>query len=501
MIRPTRLLVVTLLAMAATAAKAQTEQRLLAPYVEGSSVYTVRDLTAEISPSIGKVASGAVAEQLRAAIRLRYVHDGYVTPIVRIPTADLASATPRVYIFEAKIVNVVIRGNAGPHQNRIATALRSLRGRALRKEALRQTLQQINELPGITARAIFQPQTGMPNEFVVMLDTHYQAVAGELDINNGGTSQLGNVLYSGTLMLNDVLGAGEQIRLRAAMSSLFDRYQFEDGRIQTAVGGGEVFIEGAHSEASPDPTVHFGDGNATVGLDRPVVQLGDGTLTVVFWLHADDNEIHNAANVHVTDDQIRSAAIGLEYSDPKSAAPFSLYTTVVHGARILGAQTLDAADSEVQIAFTKYLVGLARSVAIGPQWQMHISLDAQASSDVLPIVERFAFGGLGLGEAFDPASLVGDSGAAAVVELGHALPLHLNSLQAATLYAKADYGVAWNNASYLPAYDQAGSVSLGILGKWPHAIFTVELSTPVRQPNYSPPASPVRALATAAFTF
>lgn len=499
--KPIRYLVMMLLALMATAARSQPEQRLLAPYVEGSSVYTVRDLARDISPSIGKVASAALSEQLRTAISARYVQDGYVTPIVRIPAEDLSSATPRVYIFEAKIVDIMIHGDAGPYRERIVASLRSLRSRALRKESLRQMLLHINELPGITARAIFQPQTGMPNEFVVVLDTHYQAIGGEVDINNGGTSQLGNVLYAGTVVFNDLLGAGEQIQLRAATSSLSDRYQFEDGRIQTAVAGAEVFAEAAHSEAVPDPNVHFGDRNATVGFDRPMAKLAAGTLSLVFWVHADDDEIHDGTKGHLTDDAIRSAAVGLEFSDPKSASPFSLYSTVVHGAKVLGAQSLDAADSEVRIAFTKYLVGLAQALSFGPQWQLHLNVDAQASADVLPIVERFAFGGLGLGEAFDPASLVGDSGAAAAIELGHALPLMLNSLKAATVYAKADYGVAWSNASYLPGRDQAASVSLGVLGRWPHTTVTVELSTPVLQPNYAPPASPVRALATAAFTF
>ena len=499
--RPTRFLVAALLAAVATTAKSQPEQRLLAPYVEGSSVYSVRDLASDISPSIGKLASATVAEQLRAAISARYVRDGYITPIVRIPAEDLGSATPRLYIFEARIADIVIRGNPGPYRGRIFATLKLLRSGALRKDALRQALLRINELPGITTRAIFEPQPGMPNEFVVVLDTSYKAISGELDINNGGTSQLGNALYAGSLFFNGLLGAGEQIRLRAATSSMVDHYQFVDGRIQAAAGASELYLEVAHSEAVPDPSYHFADRSATAGIDRPMMKLASGSLNLVLWVHADDNDIHDASKIHLTDDQIRSAAVGLQYSQPQSASPLSMYSTVVHGAKLLGADSLYAADSEVQIAFTKYLLGMAQSVSFGPSWRMRVNIDAQASSDVLPIVERFAFGGLGLGEAFDPASLVGDSGAAAGVEIGRALGIHMNSLQSATVFARADYGVAWNNASYLPGRDAAASLSLGVLGKWPHALAIVELSTPVLQPTYAPSASPVRALASVAFTF
>ena len=360
---------------------------------------------------------------------------------------------------------------------------------------------RISELPGITAQAIFEPQPGLENEFVLVLDTSYNAVGGELDANNGGTSQLGNALYAGSLSLNDLLGGAEQIQLRAATSSQFDHYQFEDAAMRAGAGPFEMFIEAAHSEAVPDPEVHFADRNATAGLNRQLAQLGTGTLKLVMWIHADDSEIHNAAKIHLTDDQIRSGAVGLEFSDPKSGSPLSIYSTLVHGTKALGASSLDAVDSEVQIAFTKYLIGIAQSLPLGPGWRLHFNVDAQASSNVLPIVERFAFGGLGLGEAFDPASLVGDSGGAAAIEIGHALPVRMNALQAATVFAKADYGISWSNATYLPRRDQAASLSLGVLGKWPHAIATVQLSTPVHQPTYAPPASPVRALASVAFTF
>jgi len=489
------------LAMVAATAECEPVQRLLAPSLVGSSVYSVRDLTPEISPSVGKVTSVTVAEQLRDAISARYVRDGYIRPIITIPAADLTSATPRLYIYEARIVDVVIRGDAGPYRHRITSVLLQLRGHALRKESLRQALQQLDGLPGITTRAIFEPQPGMPNEFVVFVDSRYQAVSGEVDVNNAGTSQLGNVLFSGSLFLNDLLGAGEQIQLRAASSSLSDHYQFEDGRIQTAVAGSDVYLEAGHSVAVPDPNVHFADQNATLGLGRPLGQLGAGVLGAILWVHADDDEIHNAALVHLVDDGIRSAALGFTYTEPKSPTPLSWYATVVQGTGSLGAHTLDPLGSEVQIAFTKYLMGIAQSVLLAPGWVLRFNADAQATPQVLPIVERFAFGGLGLGEAFDPASLVGDSGVATGLELGHALPIHLAALESATVFAKADYGAAWSNASYLPSEDQAASFSLGMLGKWRHALISMELSTPLRQPTYAPPAGSIRVLASGAFTF
>lgn len=481
-------------------AEVQSTPPMLAAYVFGSSVYSVRSFTYEIGSSIGKPVTPALLEGLRAAIRARYVSDGYVSPVITIPSEDLHSPTPRLYVFEARIAGVVLKGDAGPYQGRIQAELELLRRSILQKASLRQTLARIRDLPGITADSLLEPQPQILNEFVLEVTTRYRPFRAELDSNNGGTRELGRVLYAGALSLNGLLGMGEQIKVQAATSSASNRYQYLDGALLHWFGATQGFLQWQGTEAAPDPGVRFSDRNVIFGFHRVLVAGSAGSLFLLGTVNGDDSVIHDAANTHLLDDRIRTFAVGVQYQVSGSTTQTSAYSTVNHGVSVLGAASLDTADSQVNVDFTRYLMGLTQFFSFGDSWGARISADAQVTSDVLPVVEKFAFGGLGLGDAFDPATLVGDSGADLTAELAHAWRPRLLSLQTASVFTRADYGMVRNNADYPPRRDRAASVSLGVLARWPSVTGTMLLSTPLRQATYSPAADSVRALFWLAWT-
>lgn len=482
--------------LVALTAKAQAPVPLLtAPYIIGSSVYSVREFAPEIAAQVGKPVSTDALESLGAAIRARYVHDGFISPIITIPAQDRGSSTPRLYVLESRIVDFVIKGDPGPYRERIAAYARSLQDyAALPRDSLRQALKRISELPGITSKPLLDPLPDAPNQFRLLLNVSYRPVRGEIDASNGGTHDLGRLLYGGSLDLNGVLGAGEQVQLRAATSSLADRYQYAQAQLSRAFGTNTISLQGAGTAAVPDADTHFSDRNATLGFSHALLSSLGSSLALTAALHGEDGVIHDATNVHLVDDRTRSVALGVEFNHLNASTQTSAYSTLGRGTRIWGASTLDPRDTGVEVAFDKLLFGAAHAVALGDRWRMRLSLDAQATRDILPFTERFAFGGLGFGAAFDPASLVGDSGAGLSAELGRLVRLPAGSRPYATIYARADYGVTWNNADYLPRRDDAASFSVGLLAKWSHVKATLELSTPLRQPEHALPADALRAL-------
>ena len=497
-----RLIAFCLALCVATTLRAETPSTppLLAVYVSGSSVYSVRSFTYEFASFIGKPVTAASLEALRAAIRARYVSDGYVSPIITIAPEELRSSTPCLYVYEARVASIALKGDAGPYRERILAELVLLQRSVLRKQALREALGRIRELPGISADVLLDPQPQTPNEFMLVLTTRYRPVGAELDTSNGGTRDLGRVLYAGSLSLNGLLGVGEQIRVQAATSSLSDRYQYLDGAFLRWFGGTQGFLEWQGTEAASDPNVRFSDRTVTVGLRRALVKGSSGSLVLFGTVNGDNSVIHDATNMHLVDDRIRSVAVGLQYQASGAATQTSMYSSVNRAVSVLGAASLDTADSQVNVDFTRYLLGLTQSFSLGHSWSTRVSADAQVTSDALPVVEKFAFGGLGLGEAFDPATLVGDSGVDLSAEIAHGWRPHFAALQTTSMFARMDYGIAWNNASYLPRRDEAASVSLGVLARWSSLTGTVLLSTPVHQPVYSPRADSLRALVSLAWT-
>jgi len=484
-------------------AKAQSPVPLLtAPYIIGSSVYSVREFAPEIAAQVGKPVSTDALESLGAAIRARYVHDGFISPVVMIPAQDRGSSTPRLYVLESRIVDFVIQGDPGPYRERIATYARTLQDyAALPRDSLRQALKRISELPGITSKPLLDPLPDAPNQFRLVLKVSYRPVRGEIDASNGGTRELGRFLYGGTLDLNGVLGAEEQMQLRAASSSQADRYQYAQAQLSRALGSNTISVQGGGTAAVPDADTHFSDRNMTLGVSHALLSSLGSSLALTGALHCENGVIHDATNAHVVDDRTRSVSLGLEFNRLSSSTQTSAYSTFDRGTHVWGASTLDANDTGVDVAFDKLLFGAAHAVALGERWRMRLSFDAQATRDILPITERFAFGGLGFGAAFDPASLVGDSGAGVSAELGRLVRLPAGSWPYATVYARADYGVTWNNADYLPRRDDAASLSVGLLVKGSHLKATLELSTPLLQPEHTLPADSLRALFFVAVAF
>jgi hemolysin activation/secretion protein len=483
-------------------ANAQSTPALLAPYLLGSSVYSVRDLAPEIAAIVGKPASVTSLNRLRAAITTRYAHDGYISPLIVIPEQDLGSPTPRLYIHEARIEEIVIQGDPGPYRGRIAARLRALQGGALRKQALRTALMSIRQLPGITSQPVFDLRPGELNSFRLILNIEYAAVGGELDANNGGTRDLGRLIYAGAVSLNGLLGAREQLQLRGASSSQPDRYKYLDLKATRWFGAAtEGLLEGGSTTAAPAPQTRFSNRDIALGLRHLLLADGMSSLALLGTLRGSNSVLRDAGNAHLIDDRIRTLALGLQLEHFGTVAQTSAYATVDRGTQGSGAASLDTRDSEVNIAFTKYVFGVVESASLSPLWKVRLDIYAQITPDVLPAVERYAFGGLGFGEAFDPASLVGDSGATVTAEIGRALTPHLARIKYATLFARADYGIAWNNATYLPRKDAAASLSVGVLGKWSHFTGTCSLSTPVRQPEYTAPASSLRVLLSGALAF
>ena len=496
-----RLIAFCLVLCAATTLRAETQPTplLLAVYVSGSSVYSVRSFTYEFASSIGKPVTTDSLEALRAAIRTRYVSDGYISPIIAIPPEELRSSTPCLYVYEARLAGIALKGDAGPYRERILAELDLLHRSVLRKQALREVLGRIRKLPGISADLLLDPQPQTPNDFMLVLTTRYRPVGAELDTNNGGTRDLGRVLYAGSLWLNGLLGVSEQIRVQAATSSLSDRYQYLDGAILRWFGGTQGSLEWQGTEAAPDPNLRFSDRTVTLGLRRALVSGSSSSLVLLGTVNGDNSVIHDTTNTHLVDDRIRSLAMGLQYQTSGGATQTSVYSSVNRAVSVLGATSLDTADSRVNVDFTKYLLGLIQSFSFGHSWSARVSTDAQVTSDVLPVVEKFAFGGLGLGDAFDPATLVGDSGVDLSAEVAHGWRPHFAALQTTSIFARADYGIVWNNGSYLSHRDEAASVSLGVLARWPALMGTLSLSTPVHQPADSRPADSLRALVSLAW--
>jgi hemolysin activation/secretion protein len=471
------------------------------PFISGSSVYSARDFAPDIAAHVGRPTSAAVLESLRGAIRNRYVRDGYVTPIISVPAQDLESTNPRIIIHEAVISAVEIRGNAGPYRTRIEQLAHALqRSQPLRKEQVRSVLRRISQLPGITSKPLFDQRPDVTNGFLLVLRVEYQLFAGKVELNNGGTRGLGRELLIADLAMNNLLGIQEQLRLNGAVSSRPDRYHYEEALLARRFDNTSVFADVSGSTAVPEFDTHFRDAHFSTGLAQQLQLAGAGILSLGASLNADNASIRDSLGMTSIEDHERSIAFGVTFARNEASAG-RLYLGAQHGLDVAGSQIDEGANADIDSHYTKYLLEGEQVFSLGTTWSFQIDFYGQVTGAVLPVLERFTFGGIGFGAAFDPATLSGDSGAEVSAQLAHVIRATRGRLQYLRVYLRSDTGIVWNNSPYFYHRDEASSAGGGVLARWTHVIATLELSTPVEQPRYVSAAQSVRTFGSVAYVF
>jgi hemolysin activation/secretion protein len=471
------------------------------PFILGSSVYTARDFAPDIAAHVGRPTSSAMFESLRSAIRTRYLRDGYITPIISIPAQDLQSSNPRLIIHEAQIGAVEIRGNAGPYRTRIEQLAHELeRSQPLRKEQVRSVLNQISQLPGVTSRPLFDQRPDVPNGFLLVLQVAYEPVSGKIEINNGGTRGLGRELLIGDLEANNVLGLKEQLRFNGAVSSHPDRYQYGEAQLARRSVNTSVFADISATKAVPEPDSDFRDAHLSTGVTQQLQLGGAGLLSLGASFNADNGSIHDSRGVTAIEDHERNMTLGMSFARSETS-PSRLYLGLQHGLAIADSRINEGANADIDLHYTKYLLQAEQVFSLSTTWSVQIHLDGQITPAILPVLQRFTFGGIGFGAAFDPATLSGDSGAEVSTQLAHVIRIRGGHLQYLRLYLRSDTGIAWNNSPNFYHRDEATSAGIGAQTRWIHLMATLELSTPVEQPRDVQAVQSVRAFGSIAYVF
>ena len=106
------------------------------------------------------------------------------------------------------------------------------------------------------------------------------------------------------------------------------------------------------------------------------------------------------------------------------------------------------------------------------------------SNDSLPPGERFAFGGSRFGRAFDPATLIGDSGAAGSFQVEHLRNWQSAFLESGRVFIQADYDYSELNVSRQSM--TAASVTMGFGARVASLLGSLELSHSLHDSRIDP---------------
>ena len=463
---------------------------LSSPFITGSELYPVAQFAPVIGRYVGKKMDRQLIDQITADIQAMYARDGYVVPQVLMLDSDLTSSTPRIHVFEARIAEVAIRGDAGPYLQTIMDHAALLDSNIIHKQRSLTYFRRIEELPGLKLRAAFAPRANQPNRYTLVLNVSYEAVHASVAAHNRGTEELGRTMIAGRVTLNGVLGAEETISLVGAASTDTDRYHYVGGRIEKRLGRVGTQIDVSSSRANFESGYSYSTERARLELN--VIGYDDGLWRIdpLAAVGGRNGAGEGAADVALSETNIRFIEAGLSARRLSPGATSYFWSTFTRGLKGLGASAWSLYGAPAHLEFSKANVELLHVHSLTPLWRMRFDLDAQWSDDDLPAGERFTFGGARLGRAFDPAALIGDSGAAMSVQIERHQRWKHPWLRSGKLYLQADYGYAEHQGT---ASDDAASMTLGLSTMIASAFASLELSHPLMRSEAAADSNDLRA--------
>lgn len=489
--RAARLAVVLLMCTTSSITFARGDALLNAPFIIGSTRYSVAELADCFAARIGQPVSRELLDAIAVDIQARYRRDGLVVPSVVALDSELRSTTPRLHVFESSLDEIALRGDAGPYAAMLVEQADELRANVIDKQRLQAYLRRVNELPGLGVRARFEPRATGSHHLTLVLDARYDAVDGAISINNRGTAEIGRTIIAARTTFNGVLGSHSAVSLSGATSNEPDRYRYVGAGAQRRIGAVEARVDVADTHAKLSNDYEYHAQRARLELRKTVLE--SDTLRVEpllgFMLRDARGEYPDA---RVSDVSTRTAEFGVIARQSGERTSGYARFGFSRGLDAFGASAFMRSGIERDLTFSKSSLDLALVHAFDARWLVRLDAEGQWTDVDLPAGERFAFGGSVFGRAFDPGELVGDRGAAISVQLERKQRWGGEWLRHTSLYLQGDYGWTRDN---LFGDDDAASMTAGVKAAFASLIASLELSTPLDRSNENPHANNPRAFA------
>jgi len=457
--------------------------------IDGATVFRPSDFAPLYQDLIGKDVTLARMYQVAAAITAQYGNAGYILSQALVPAQQINGGVVRLQIVEGYVAKVTFRNDSGgPVDDGLLAAYgaKIARSQPLTAHDLERYLLLMNDLPGVSARALMQASaTPGAADLVVVIDRKpYDALIG---FDNRGNRFIGPYQATGSFSLNDLIGRDDRTGLRFINTvPLKDLHYGEISHDEPIFAEGTKLGIGAfYSDVHPGGSLnglHDKDYSIWFQATHPFIRSRGENLSLRarFEISSFDAKLGSTL---VSSDDLRVLRLQLAYDRVDTfwlTAGNQAALELSQGIGVAGARTQNARPG-TSPTFTKVAATVSRDQPLFDHVSMVLASAGQYSRDVVPVSELFGFGGTEFGRGYDFSEIVGDSGLAGKAELRYTEIVSGGHLQAWQPYAFFDAGVVWNNFAFLTAKRQtATSTGVGVRATFDHNISGyVELGVPL----------------------
>jgi len=449
--------------------------------IEGNDIYSEETLSTIYGDKIGETITLADLYGIANEIAMKYRNDGYILTQVVIPPQTIESGLPRVQVVEGYIDQVSIQA---PNESaREVGLIESYAGKintggALNIREMERNLLLINDLPGVTARAIISPSPTTAGAADMLIVVERDAFDAILSLDNYGSRYLGQWTLGAAATLNSIFNNNEALSAQAAYAP-GTGYELLYGAVsyEQPIGAYGTRVGGLVSVTDTDPGFDLeqfdvrGHANLySIYATHPIIRSRNTNLNT--RLAFDWRDVKSSNNIEVTrKDHIRALRAGVDFDFLDTllgVAVNSMGFQISQGLDIMGASDEDDANMtrpQGDPQFTKAELTIQRLQRITNSVNVKLSGKGQLASDALLSSEEFGVGGIYSGRGYDPSEIVGDDGIAGQVELQWNNPFVAPDgkvVEKFQLYSFLDAGKVWNQDATTSADKKDSLVSTGV---------------------------------------
>jgi hemolysin activation/secretion protein len=460
--------------------------------IEGTTVYSEKDLLLAYQSRLDKEVSLFDIYQIAAALTAKYRNDGYILSQVVVPAQSVEDGRVRLQTIEGYIAVVTLEGVDGDRRKLVQRyADRITQDRPLKNDVLERYLLFMNDLPGAFARATIKSSPGTPGASDMHVQFTQQLIQGGLSLDNRGGRSQGPLRLSADMGLNSVLGLQESTRVRY-INSLSDELTFVSLSHDQNIGldGGKLSLSASLSKSKPKElafiplNLETSSQSAALMYSYPLIRSRSQNLSLrgSFTLHEGETKIFN---VQDTRDSTRAVRLGTTYDIADAWGGVNLLdielSQGIHGLGSSDNNDLFLSRRNGRVDFTKATLYAARLQSLAPRLSFLAAVSGQYAFTDLLSSELYSFGGEQFGRGYDPSELVGDHGVAVKLELRYTITASGFLDSSYTAYTFYDTGIVYQRTSGgLNDSDSAASAGLGLrVTFWRHVSAYAEMAKPL----------------------
>lgn len=414
--------------------------------VDGARSLPLEALAPIWQDQLGKTITMAELYRIADAVDAAYLAAGYYSMTV-VPVQDFASGRVRLQVYEGYVQRVEITSDLPGIEQRLAPYIdRILAMQPIRVKEAERVLLLMSDLGGLEIEGTFvRPETPSAGG-LLKLKVGFSPRSGVISLDNYGSSSVGPLELLASAEFNDLFGRfettsllgltipdnpQEMVFLQLAQDMPIGHDGLKAGYSLAYIGqkpGGDLSAQDIRIASV------IGTGYLSFPFLRSLQQSLVGRAEVV--IHNDHVDV---MGMPVSRSRVRRAELSLTYDRVLGEGSLSAEAGINFGV----VSDLDLGDVPGSYHYLRGSMDYSRP--LGEHFSFRVRAAGQYSPTALPASVQFALGGQSYGRAFDAGALMGDSAAAAAVELGHRVDTGLSALPFLSFTAFADYASAWNH--------------------------------------------------------